>query len=465
MKKCTLLPINDNVDGAISYKVFNFVERELETSNWCAYRSNTELLNIFSTYRNKLNEYLGKPEVLKTVGDKLNVGSIIRINLEGKPAGISVEMMVYAGVEDVKYYENKTLVKSEDIDAINLTIRNWLAEYQKIIPYDGLVSGVLGDQITFDVGRSRNFKIGQEFNVRKFIKFHKHPLLKTVVEWETDLIGTGKIFNFSKNQAVGIIKVYKSSHKVGKDDWVIIDTTETPFEKKLDYPDIEANKFGKIGVVSFFPEIGDHSVKTSDGTVSRKINGIMFGGHAKAEAWITRNYFGIFEYGQRFGSLKKATDTVTNNTYSASRSVIKLMGGYRFLPLRFFYGPRFDVYAGWARYAYDIDFSQAEGFGENNISGIIAGLKIDMPLVKKMRAFLKAEVMPLSTFKQENQVFAQENSTSSVQFEIGGQYEWNKIMSIDGSLVVTNNKAGFNSGISDLKYQESVFRLGVSYQF
>ena len=74
MRRCTLLPITDSVGGAIGFKVFEDVEKDLKKSNWCTYVSNSGLINIFSKYRENLPQYLKTKEVLKAVADKLQVG-------------------------------------------------------------------------------------------------------------------------------------------------------------------------------------------------------------------------------------------------------------------------------------------------------------------------------------------------------------------------------------------------------
>ncbi len=466
MKRCTLLPVVDNVDGAIAYKVFEFTEKYLRSSTWCSYRSNTELLNVFSNYRDKLDEYLDKPEVLKTVSEKLNVGSIIRVKIQGVVDGIRLRMFVYGDNGEVMYYENSTLIQSENIEAINLTLRDWLREYSTIIPYDGMIVGVLGDQITFDVGRSRNFKVGQSFTIRKFNNYKKHPLLNSVVEWDSELIGRGKVFNFSGNQAVGIVKVYKGNFKVDKGNWIIID--KNPKEEKLGLSkeEIKENQFGKLGIGTLFFEGGDHSVKAGGTTSQRKVNGILLGVSIRAEAWITRNYFGVFEYGQRFGNLKEASTGLSRNSYGIQPGVLKIIGGYRFLPMRFFYGPRLDVYSGWAKYTYSMDLAALDGFGAADFGGFIGGVKFDMPIMKDTRAYARAEVILDSAFNDSDEIYEETSSTSSLQFEIGSRFKWNPIMFVDATLQVTSNKAKFKSGTTrDLQFQDSSFKVGLSYLF
>ena len=95
MRRCTLLPITDSVGGAIAFKVFENVENQLKKSNWCTYVSNSGLINMFSRYRENLSQYLKQKEVLKTVAEKLQVGSIIRVALVNEIKGVEIQLEVY----------------------------------------------------------------------------------------------------------------------------------------------------------------------------------------------------------------------------------------------------------------------------------------------------------------------------------------------------------------------------------
>ena len=44
----------------------------------------------------------------------------------------------------------------------------------------------------------------------QLIKKKKHPLLKKIVEWESRPVAKGKIYNVSRRQGLGLIKVYIS---------------------------------------------------------------------------------------------------------------------------------------------------------------------------------------------------------------------------------------------------------------
>jgi hypothetical protein len=220
MRRCMLLPITDTVSNAIGYKVYERVEEYLKENNWCDYVSSADMLSVFSKYREKLKGHLEDPNVLKTVANKLKTGAMIRINLENEVNKVKLMMDVVG--EDGKdlFLSEKTYVDKPDIDLIYTTIKNWLEVYEAAIPYDGKVNGILGDQITFSIGNTENFAMGQEFVVKRLTAKKEHPLLQKVVAWESEKIAEGKIHNISKTQALGVVKLYYGKTKIKKGDWV-----------------------------------------------------------------------------------------------------------------------------------------------------------------------------------------------------------------------------------------------------
>ena len=72
------------------------------------------------------------------------------------------------------------------MDLIANTIQNWLTVFEKTIPYDGRVIGVLGDQFTIDIGKASKVFVGNEVRVIRPVDKKKHPLLNEVVEWQSE---------------------------------------------------------------------------------------------------------------------------------------------------------------------------------------------------------------------------------------------------------------------------------------
>lgn len=463
MRRCTLLPITDSVEGAVGFKVFQEVEESLKTSNWCTYVSNSSMISVFSRYRENLPQYLRSKEVLKTVSEKLNVGSLLLVTLKNEIDGYDMRLTVYGENGEDVYFNENILVKTNDTTKMAGIINDWLDMYAKTIPYDAKITGVLGDQITLDVGKSHVVILGQQFLVKRPIKKKKHPLLKEVVDWEAENIASGKVFSVSDNQALGMINSYKGNKKTQAGDWVRLEVAKVEI---LDDPTLEEKETpGTLGVISVNLFGSSHNVGVTKDAKSKRMQGYLFGVDLRGEAWITRQYFAALELERSLGNLKRSSGESEESSIGSSNGVFKLTGGYKYLPIGFFYGPQIDLYAGYANYTYDLDVSKTDGFGKNSFTGILLGTKANIPINREYRVFAKAEFLPFPSFNESDKIFGSAKSVSSLDLEIGVNYQYTARMSFDGSFETMSRKAKFDSEFKEISYKDNRLKLGVSFNF
>jgi hypothetical protein len=465
MRRCTLLPITDSVGGAIGYKVFEEIERELKKSNWCTYVSNSGLINVFSRYRENLPQYLKTKEVLATVAEKLKVGSLIRVGLVNEVKGLEVQLEVYGENGEDLFFSEKTLLQSDDIEMISSTVENWLDTYAKTIPYDATVTGILGDQITLDVGKGYPIQIGQKFLVKRLMAKKKHPLLKKIVDWDTKLLAEGSVFNISDNQALGMIKIYKDDQKLVPGDWVRLEEFQGNEIKESDLKKDEEEKLGTLGLLSVALFGSSSSVDTSTPSGSNRWGGQLYGIDLRGEAWITRQYFAALEIMRSLGSLKSSSGNPSKSSPNVNNGLLKLTGGYKYLPIGFFYGPQIDLYGGYASKTFDVDYSGVDGIGKNSISGFILGVGANIPINREFKFFTKADFMPFPTFKDDDKIYGTAKSASSLDLEIGVKYQYTLRMTLDASIESRSSKAKFNSGFKEVSYKDNILKLGTTFNF
>lgn len=466
MRRCTLLPVTDSVGGAIGYKVFERIENNLKKSNWCTYVSNSSLINVFSKYRENLARHLKQKAVLKTVAEKLKVGSIIKISLVNEINGVDAHIEIYGENGEDLFFNEKATLETDEIEVLGQTIENWLEVYSKMIPYDAKINGVLGDQITLDVGKGYPISVGQEFVVKRLTRMKKHPLLKKVVDWETEILGQGKVFNISDNQALGILKVYRGEKKITSGDWVRLEplkieevNVKTDEEKELEEP-------GKLGILSVALFGATSSVDTTTPTGSIRMSGLTFGFDFRGEAWITRNYFGALEMAKSVGKLTNASGTSSKSSINATNGVFKLTGGYKYLPIGFFYGPQIDVYAGYGSYSFDLDYSAADGFGKGSLYGLLMGVTANIPINRVYRFTVQADFIPFPKYEDGDDIYGTQKSASALDLEIGVKYQYTPRMTIDGSIETLSGKARFSSGFKEISYHDNFkIKAGASFNF
>jgi hypothetical protein len=466
MRRCTLLPVTDSVGGAIGFKVFEEVEEGLKKSNWCTYVSNSSLIQIFSRYRENLSQYLKQKEVLKTVAEKLQVGSIIRVALVNEINGVEIQLEVHGEDGEDIYFGEKTLVNTDDIETISQTVKNWLDTYSKTIPYDAKINGILGDQITLDVGKGYPIQVGQSFIVKRPVVKKKHPLLKKIVDWETEVLAEGKVFNISDNQALGMVKVYKSDKKLMAGDWVRLETFKSDAfsEDKID--EKKEEEPGKLGIVTVALFGSSSSVDTSTPTGSKRVSGNLFGFDFRGEGWITRQYFAALEVARSIGKLSEVSGNPEKSSTNAQFGMFKLTGGYKYLPIGFFYGPQIDIYAGYANYVFDLDYSATDGFGKGNISGILLGVAANIPVNREYRFIVQADFLPFPSFTDSDDIYGSASSVSALDLEIGVKYQYTPRMTLDGSIETLAAKAKFDGEYKEISYHDNIkLKFGASFNY
>ncbi len=466
MRRCTLLPVTDSVGGAIGYKVFEEVERELRRSNWCTYVSNASMVSIFSKYRENLPRYLKSKEVLATVADKLRVGSLILVNLKSELNGIDAELTVYGETGEDIYFSERAELANDNIELVTDTVGNWLAMYAKMIPYDAKISGILGDQITLDVGKGYPIQAGQKFVVKRLTQKKKHPLLKKIVDWETRPLAEGRVMNVSDNQALGQIKAYKSDVKLERGDWVRLQEYRAEDENpSADVDKKEIENPGTLGIVSVALFGSNSSVDTSTPGGPNRMNGNLFGVDFRVEGWITRQYFAALEIDRSVGSLKKSSGSPEKSTINVNNGSFKLTGGYKYLPIGFFYGPQIDLYAGYANHGFDLDVSLPDGFGKSSITGIVLGTAVNLPLNREYRLFAQADFLPFPTFTDEDGIYGSATSVNAMELEIGVRYQYTVRTTLDGSIETQSRKARFSGDFKEISYKDNRLKVGLSFNF
>lgn len=466
MRTCMILPITDTAGGSLGYTLYEKLEMTIKEQGWCEYKSSSEVIEIFSKYRDRLPEYLDDETVLRTVSERLKVGTIIKIKLKYEIDKLEVALKIVGENGKDIYFSEKTILNEINADLAATTILNWLELYETQIPYDGKVLGVLGDQVTFKVAKNKPMAIGQEFKIKRLIAKKSHPLLKKIVEWDAVVIAKGKIFNLSRGQALGVIKTYMTENKPRSADWVRMEKfnpQKTPMRDR--YDKVEHNSFGRLGDLTLSFGLASHTTSTNASTGNNKMTGLIYGISAEVEAWITRNYLVMGEFSTSTGGLSASSGDPDSDSSGQTRSTFKIGGGYKFLPMGFFYGPQINAYGGYARYSYKMDTSRTDGFSTNTFSGLFLGLGGSIPIQKGLRIIGSGEIMPFADFSDEENAFGSTKTVSSMSFKIGAQYLWSPTMRLVGTFQVVNNSAKLNGTNSELSYSDNNFQAGAVFTF
>lgn len=469
MRRCMLLPIMDSVGGAMGFKTFENLEEYLKEGGWCYYRSNSEIINILGSYKQNLGAHLQNKEVLKVIADKTGAGSLIKVELRSEVKGVNVKVMVFGENGEDIYFKEETRLNTDDITVIAQTVKNWLAVFEKTIPYDGKVMGVLGDQFSIDTGKMNGMNLSADVTVLRPVKKRAHPLLKEIIDWETEKIAKAKVFNVTESQSQAKVSEYEGRKRLKVGDWVRVDKPEATTltsPPTSTYDDVKGYEFGKLGVASLDLMLGKASMSNTNASGSkRSMGGTIYGVDLNVELWATRNWWGAIEIARSMGSLSKDEGTLTSESSSYSESLTKLKFGYRFLPLGFFYGPQVDAYGGYLVQSYGPDRNVNDGFVEATFKGLYFGAKGSIPMDKEFRLFLSLDFMPFPGYEEDSRLYGEADSASNYHLEFGGSYAYSPSMNIEASWNFAQSKANFVSPDREVRFSDSYLKIGAAFNF
>lgn len=465
MRHCMLLPVTDGADNKVGFKVFEDIESYIKDGTWCTYKSNSELINILGQYSKSLENHLNNKDVLKVVADKTKAGTLIRISLALGASATEVKVEIIGENGEDRYFKEQTQLKSTDPTVISQTVKNWLDIYEKTIPYNGRVKGVLGDQFTIDIGKKSQIFNGSEIVIERPTAKRQHPLLKEVIDYQTEKIAEARVFDVGDTQAQAKVLSYEGNKKLKIEDWVKVRSVEArKVVEQVAYGDKADNEFGKLGSLGIFLNLGSGSVIRT-GSGEKSVKGMLYGGDLEAEIWATRNFWAGLDYSKKLGTYKKDQGNFSSDSNSTDNSAVRFKVGYKYLPLGFFYGPQVDVYGGYGSYTYGMSTNTTDGFTEFTFSGLLLGARGSIPIYEATRIYLLIDFLLTSTYKEKVRVFGADESSSNYRLEFGGQFALETNITLQGGLQVLSNKASFKGTTKEEQFKDTSAKVGAIFTF
>lgn len=465
MRKCMLLPIQEEGDLKLSYKVFDIVEKELKKNSWCTYRSNSEVLDILSEYRKNFKEHLNSKDVLNVIATKAKAGSLVRVSLAGLPQSVQVRIDVIGENGKDIYFTDNTILNTKSAETVAQQVQNWLEQYEKTIPYHGIVKGVLGNQITIELGNKSYFGMDSEIEVLRMTEKKAHPLLKQIVDYSSERIAEGKIFDLNDRQAQAKISNYDNESLIKANDWVVVRKKNYGFSDRLiEESSTNQDELGRNGQVTLLARVASAQVD-QNGSAGKSADAILLGVDVNAEVWATRNYFGNLNIAKSFGRYKKDTGSFNQDSNTTTNSITRIYGGYRYLPVGFFYGPQIDFYTGYANYGYGIKSNQIDKLTKFNFSGILAGVKANFPVQRTTRIYVGFDLLMFNDFKEKDSALGKEKDVSSYRIEAGTILNYAANMSYVFGVEILKNSAEFSGTIQELEFNDITAKVGAIFTF
>ena len=476
IRSCLLLPIIGQGKEVDIFKIYERIESYLRKSKWCYYKSNTSVLSILQEKQPNLDLYLENTNFLREISSRTRVGSMIRTKVLDTKKGmkISVEILGDNG-RDIFFVEVK-MIDERDTDFISQIIIDWLDDYKEKIPYDGRVVGAKGKEFLVDIGRSDNISPGDVVVVERAVRKKNHPLIEEIVDWETNIIGEGKVNNVSNNRSLVEITSVPSSFRgnLKQGDWIIMqkrnDKRSMNFSHdprgssvmerlKSDSKDHGAS----LGLLSLGLK-GAIGNDTTSINVNQRIVGLLLGPHITGELWLTKNFLSVIHLEKNIGVYRRSTKNGGRSSLNVVQDIYKIKFGYRFFLGDSSSSSKIDTFLGYGGYEYDLSVIPFEGFGNHQLYGWLFGFKGTVPFTEKWTGFLRLDFL-VADYGEDTRIFREKtNSTGSYQVDFGASYYYWPRLTLDFSFELTSNEASFQKNQS-FKFIENSIKTGVTFLY
>ena len=464
-RRCLQLPILGEESYIPIFKIHEKIEAYFKKNDWCRLQSGATILTMLENYRPNLDMYLESPDFLREIADRTGSGSLIRIKVYRVIRGFQVSMQIIGDSGQNILFSDKDIIKSDDVEIISNLLMEWLEVYKRTIPYNGRILGVTKNQFTVDMGRDENVSVGMIVRVERPVDKKNHPLLDEIVEWQTNILGKGKVINVSQDQSLVEITQYLSNKKFQQDDWVTIEKKGKTIENKkiLNIPKKKERKVAKLGNVSFGFKMGWGMDTTIRNLLSRRIVGPIFGPHIGGELWLTREMIFEFLLEKNIGSYQRIESDGTITSLDMVQGIRKLRLGYRFFFKESIWAPWVDIYFGRGGYHHSLKFVIVEGFGQHSLEGWLFGLKGYLPFTDKFFAMFQWDTLVRPKYEERVKVFGSDwKHLSAHQVDFGLGYKYYPDLNMKAGFQMTSNQGKFSNQDS-FHFSDISLRLGVTF--
>jgi hypothetical protein len=439
-----------------SSEIHAAIDRYLRDS-WCE-TADQEVSSVLEKYSN-FERYLNEKEVLQLIFAKSGAGSMIFLKAQLVSGRVEVFLKVLGPNPGENYFFKEAVFEENTINTIVATIKEWLEEYQRKIPYQGVVTEVKDDQIVVNIGRKNDVSISDTLEIVRVSTGVIHPLTKEVIDFKLAKIATARIFALSAGDLKGEILKSGDEKVIVGDGVIVLKTANSDF----DFPKVARDSVSEtVGYTHLKVLLGMGTIDLNlMPTTNTQNKGLFIGGEIDTAIYLSNNVLvGIdvqlnnsnIEYKEVFSS----KDYLFGYFY-------KLRLDYNYFLGDHFLGSRFGVGVGYFGRRYC--FFNNDKLGNSYLFGPMVSLNGIVPIATKFSLLINIDlsVMPKYTFRNDLINVSGKNMNYS-NYQVSARYLSSKNNFLELSLLyqyaeirpVNNSK---------LSFTDLLFSVGITHNF
>jgi hypothetical protein len=326
-------------------------------------------------------------------------------------------------------------------------LRAWLKDMWDRIPGQGYV--VKRDIKTLDVEGAVNegLKAGDEVSILRLKDIKRHPVLKTLVGFESGQTGTATITALGKPISKARVDYESDLDPIREGDRyvlkpraatpVVADKPAAPGETPLVQ---DLNLFGDARIFDISPRVGVGFLSYEERTQAQvyKLKSMSFSYGLRADLHLTSSWFASFQYDQGTGKFGTPPTDYAANEVKSGWSYSHIFSGYR-MPLADYTGAtdtELHFFGGYSRLGFKAEqLAAAVAPSPKTYSGLDFGVALNIPLQKSWIADVGFTRVLGAFLREEGVTSGSSSSDSSWTFwtklrvlvddhsEFGGGYE------------------------------------------
>ncbi|MEO5669012.1 MAG: hypothetical protein ABIR96_13205, partial [Bdellovibrionota bacterium] len=329
-------------------------------------------------------------------------------------------------------------------------LREWLSDIWNRIPGQGYV--VKRDITTLEIEGASNeaLKVGDQISLLRLKDIKRHPVLKTLVGFESTQTGTatvtalGKPFSTARvDYESDLDPIHEGDRYLHKDAKPAVSAVDKAVAPKIDADTPGDALFGALGEQHIFdisPRIGvgflSYEERVDGQVYKMKTLSLSYG--LRADLFLTNAWYAAFQFDQGGAKYGTPPSDYAATELSSGWSNTHMFSGYR-MPLSEYAGEgntELDFFGGYSRFGFKAEqLSSAVAPSAKTYSGLDFGMAVHIPLQTKFISEVGFTRMLGAFLKEDSLTSGSASSNSAWSFwaklrikaeehsEFGGAYE------------------------------------------
>ena len=412
IRKVAVLPVSDNLDGIYARPVeAELIARVKASRQWDLVESGGG--DAAPAMPPTLTDLEENPAAFKRLAGSIEADAFIVATAGKGPSGLSIKVDLFLK-DDGKLLAQEQLKDYGrfDLADVKAQVRTLFKKVAARIPYDGIVLSRQANRVTVNLGRADGLVVGQTLTVVQILKVARHPKFGFLVSAEKEIIGKVKVLKVDEGLSFGAVMSERERGAIKRFAKISgLDSVTYPEPSDLaaaaggagaperadsdvsfgkgarEWLPIRPPAFGqvgfKLGVGQYNTSVNLQGVNNLQATSPFYPQLSLYG-----EIWLNPNWQVRADVLQGVITVDNPRAGSTPSQLNESLSRYQLTVGYNFLLRDDFFGPKFQLNAGFMTYRSYVDDSQPLGLTTAAYSGFVIGIGGSMPLTERKDWFL-----------------------------------------------------------------------------